>query len=325
MSGTHFKGQVFSQGMPLSGGGMPAINGKWFYVNYSTGGYGNSGRDLDHPVKTLSKAYALCTTAKGDGICVVSTDTGTSSSTTVYESEAITWDKCGITVWGMCAPVRFGHRARISNVSTVLTLASLITVSGSNNAFYNLEIANWGTDNASLTALTVSGNRNYFNNCNIVKGGAWAVAFSDCTVSGSGNTFEDCVFGTQTVARTSNTVACNILFDGNTVNDASENFFLRCTTLQYASDTAKGVVKGADAAALVGSNIFLDCMFTAAGGGSTPATWWVGTTPTSPNGFVWVQNSGLFNIAAWSGNIDRVYVMGPPTTASAAIGVASSV
>lgn len=315
MGYTNFPNGLTSFGIPLPGS-MPAIAGKWFFVNPSKGSDGNKGTSLQHPVKTLSKAYSLCTSGAGDGICIVSTDTGASSSTTVYESAVIDWSKCGITVWGMAAPVAFGIRARVANASASTALAYIVDVQGHNNAFYNVQFANWGTGDTALSAVKVSGNRNYFGNCYLVCHGAVTKAIRDLWLTGSNNTFVDCAFGTNTTA-VSGAAACNILINGDGENTCAEDYFLRCRTYMYSSANTLAPIRSAAATSAVGTIMFQDCIFSAVPGSTEPAAVVAGTEFTTTNGIIFLCGCHSMNISDISAWTARCFVSGYATAAGA--------
>jgi len=322
MAGTHFKSMVYSMGTPLTAGGMPAISGKWFFVHPVRGLDSNSGKDISHPLKTLSKAYSLCTSGAGDGICIISSDTGTSGSTTVYEGAVLDWAKCGITVWGMCAPVVFGHRARIANKSTATALPYILDVQGHNNAFYNLQIANWGTNAACLSAVKVSGERNAFINCSIVNGGQLTAAkVRDLWLTGSDNTFKQCTFGTSTVIRNVATAA-NVMFNGAGSTNCQDNYFEDCYFKMLSANASAGFIRSESGASMSGINVFNRCLFVQPpGGGATISDVVIGTEPTTDRGVLAFFGCGTINVADNSDWTSRHWVSAPASASNGAGGI----
>jgi hypothetical protein len=168
------------------------------------GSSGNTGLSINEPLDSIVTAYNKCVSGAGDGIVLWSYGTTTAACSS-YLTSALTWSKHGITVVGVCAPTFMAQRARVTNASTATSLASIITVSGNNNAFYNVAITNGGSNAAAINALTVSGERNYFYNCHVYLAHATPGALSTSSnltcSAGLENTFERCVFGTDTVTR----------------------------------------------------------------------------------------------------------------------------
>lgn len=101
--------------------GLPVIRGQWFIVDPYL--------KESNSVADLKTAYDNCTSGAGDGILVLSGGT-TAANTTSYLSAPLTWDKHGITVFGVAAPTGIFGRARVSNVvhttgaSTVLAFVA---------------------------------------------------------------------------------------------------------------------------------------------------------------------------------------------------------
>ena len=324
MGYTNFPNGLTSFGIPLPGA-MPAISGKWFFVNGASGSDSNKGTSIGKPLKTLSKAYALCTTAAGDGICILSPDTGTSASTSVYESAAIDWTKCGITVFGVCAPTHFGMRARIANAAAATGLAYIVDVQGHNNRFYNVQFANWGTGDTALSAVKVSGQRNYFHNCYFVNAGYVAgVHLRDLWLTGSDNHFEDCSFGVRTT-KTTGATRCNIMLNGDGSTTCAETLFRNCRTYIYSEDNTQGAVRSYDANSCAGIIVFENCTFMAAPDSTEPVYVFIGTAPTPINALICVKNCWRFNIGAsgWSNKWANLFVGAGANVTNAAAGLSS--
>ena len=233
------------------------LYGKTYYVNKL---YGATGKKGDSPMRAkanITEAEELCVSGRGDMI-VINSSGITTANTTSYLDAALTWDKWGITVLGMCAPTMVAQRARISNTSGT-DIATLMTISGSNNAFYNLHVLQGGSGATALGCLEVSGDRNYFENCHIAGGGhatpaADAGMFS-LKLTGSENTFVNCTIGLDTIVR----AAANgeLVFDSG----AARNQFINCRFISNSITTGKFMVIVTDATSLDRYTIFQDCLF----------------------------------------------------------------
>lgn len=278
--------------------------GTTFYVDPTNGAATNGGLSKDDAVASIETAYGLCTSGAGDNIIVYSAGT-TSAGTTSYLTAAITWSKHGITVIGMAAPTRMGGRARISTAATAL--AVLITVSGNNNAFYNIHVGNYGSDAAALGCVKVTGERNYFENCHILGGGHATPAgetgmYSLWLAAASENTFVGCTFGADTIVRS----AAN----GEVVFSAActRNRFFDCEIISASSTAGKGAINLSGASALGSHQIFKDCMFTNFKPNSADSALTVAVIGTSPaSGLIILRNTFQTGWAAWDA-LDRVYV-----------------
>lgn len=257
-------------GMPTWNGipmiaGVPPIAGQYYHVNPRIGSDGNRGISSDKPFDSFVKAEDALTTSVGDGIIVWSQG-NTSADTTSYLTSSMAFDKSGCTVVGIHAGQSFKGRARI-NATSSADLAYLIDVSGSNNAFYNLHIANDGDANTALGCVRVTGNRNYFYNCHFV--GAChatpaAVALSagssygahDLLLSSSENTFERCTFGDNSIIHAA--ANANLVFGAQ----QSKNEFIDCRFIKTSTTAGTGALGFYATNCLNGWITFKDCIFT---------------------------------------------------------------
>ena len=239
--------------------GVPPINGTYYHVCPGdktiinaqglqiVGSSGNSGLDALHPLDSIVTAYNKIKDGAGDGIILWSHGT-TTAATTSYLTTPLTFAKSGVTVVGMCAATKQSQRARISNLSTSTGLASLITVSGNNNTFLNLAIANFGSAAAALGGTIVSGARNYFGNCNLIGAGnatpAQTAGANSLSLNGAdSNTFDNCVIGLDTVDQGGGggQITGVIQFmgiSGGATQNCQDNFFKNCLVLSWYSTSS---------------------------------------------------------------------------------------
>ena len=122
MSLTHFPNGITSFGIPvLGGGGIPAVTGNVYFVDYRNGDDSKyDGKKKDQAFKTLSAAYAACNSNNGDLIII-------DGDSTVVETAMITWAKNRITVVGTNGGRLYGQAAKVS--MGVTTAATDIAVS----------------------------------------------------------------------------------------------------------------------------------------------------------------------------------------------------
>lgn len=325
-------GYSFGRGMPTYNGmpmvsGVPVIAGQYFHVNPRIGADGNPGTSpaLGKVLDTFTKAEDLCKTDVGDGIMVWSQG-NTSVNTTTYLTSTLAFDKSGLTVFGVSSGSPFYGRARIS-AGTSDDLAYLVDVSGSNNAFYNIHMANYGDAAAALGCLRVTGNRNFFYGCHFQGAGhatPGAIALSagsnygahDLMLSGSENTFVNCVFGTNSVVR--NAANAPIIIGGQ----QSKNHFVNCRTFTHNTDTSSGGVGLYAINVLNGWLTFDNCIFTNWEPIDMTAntSWLIGSNPTNVG--ILLHNCGSVGFSAWdSVNADRVYVTNAQGHVTGGIGI----
>lgn len=263
--------------------GLPFIRGKWFFVDPLSGGSSNDGLSVSTAMDSIATAYDACTDGAGDGIAVLSRDVaGTTTSSQL--AAAITWSKCGITVFGVAARSGYNSRARITNAATLLNAPVLITLSGENNHFENIYLINGGTDNAAIGVMTITGNRNSFYNCHFSQNGLTRTpqaTDSDLTLVSSECTFERCFFGNNNTIR-SGVAAGNIIL-GNSTTQIGQNYFRDCYVLSYSATSTHGAIKIANAATLGGFVVFDRCKFLNwnSGAQTALATIIIGATPNN--------------------------------------------
>ena len=285
-------------------GGLPFIRGKWFFVDPTSGASTNDGLTVSTAFASIATAYTACTSGAGDGIALLSPGTTTAGFTS-YLTAAITWSKWGITVVGVCAPTRFSQRARISTAAA--DLANLITVSGSNNSFYNLSLYNGGTTGAGC--VSVSGERNYFENVHFMGGmGMTSPTVDDYSLlidGGDENTFVNCVIGNDTFDK-ADIAGAEIHFD----NGAMRNRFEHCEIVSFRSaGTTAGAIKLIGAGdSITRTVVFDNCFFQMYRDGNVTAeaTVVIGTAPN--NGFIIFKDCLRHGFTDWGAvATNRVY------------------
>ena len=277
-------------------GGLPFIRGTWFFVDPTSGAAANDGLTIYTAFASIATAYAACTSGAGDGIAVIARGI-TTAGTTSYLTEAITWSKWGITVYGVCAPTRLSQRARISTQAA--DLANLITVSGSNNSFYNLSLYNGGTTGAGCL-LVNAGERNYFENVHFMGGmGMTTPTINDYSlklVAAHENTFVNCVIGNDTFNKTDIAGGELLVDDG-----CMRNRFYGCEFLSFrsAGTTAAMIVLIGAGDSITRTMLFDNCYFEMYRDGAVTAeaTVVIGTAPN--NGFIIFKNCLRHGFTDW--------------------------
>lgn len=191
---------------------------------------------------------------------------------------------------------------------------NLMTLSGSNNRFYNVQFWNGGATATELGGVVISGERNYFNGCHIVgsAGVASATAKSLHLNVGSENFFENCVIGTDTVDRGNNACA-EITLTGL----ANRNRFKDCEVLfRVDTGTAACAVRSVSTTSASGT-VFDRCVFNATFGATTPAALHLVTTNAAD---ILTLGCAAFNFSAWGA---QIFVPGAAAAASAGGSIAT--
>ena len=202
----------------------------------------------------------------------------------------------------------FGVYTAGQMVSTVLTpyMTELITVSGANNVFYNINFTNACLSTLALGAVSVTGNRNHFVNCHFNGGDNTSRAAQttdyDLTLNASECVFDGCYLGNNNQIRAA--LNGNLVL-GVSTGQIGQNFFNECTFLSYSVTTTRGAILITDAATLGGWIHFSRCKFVNWNSaktaiavsivGATPNNWgllfdncsWVGYTAIGVNNHSW--------------------------------------
>ncbi len=226
---TTFADQVYQWGgVPLAtAAAMFGPKAKTYFVDPTNGSDTNEGTDIMAPLATLLAAYNKTVSGQNDVIYYLA---GTSSLTL---SAALTWSNSYTHLFGVCAPVHVGQRARIFQLSTLTGASPLITISGSGCIFKNLYIFQGVDDNTSLINVRVTGGRNYFENVHFAGGGHATQAINGGASlhlyqSASENLFRNCTIGVDTVEAATGMDA--LLLSGGTGSvHTTRNRFEHCT------------------------------------------------------------------------------------------------
>lgn len=285
------------------------LGGTTFYVDPKIGAAGNDGLSPQTAFANIKTAYDACTSGAGDVIYLISRGTTTAECTS-YLAAALDWTKWGISVIGVCAPTRFGQRARVSTAA--VNLAYLIDVQGSNNSFYNISFYNGGTTGAG--GVIVTGDRNYFENVHFVGGNGMTVpTVNDYSLRLSNAvecTFVNCVVGTDTFDK-GNIAGQQLIISGDaSTGGTSRVRFEHCEFLAKTSaGTTCGLIKLASTDAMTRTIIFDNCFFHMYRDGAITAevNVFIGSDPD--NGFIIFKDCMAHGFEDWApATTARVYV-----------------
>lgn len=202
---TSFPNGITSLGIPTFGTfGLPPYTGNYFWVKETTTIGLAAGRGtVESPFNTLEQAIAECTSGNNDVILQIGT---------VHPLDTIAWSKNNMHLYGVCAPLKRGKRARLS-VTGSTAYGPLVSVTGNGCQFTNVgTFFGWAiTGSTSPICWQDTGGRNNYN-------GVEFLGFGDATVStgtavqtgarafklntSTGEcTFRGCVFGVDTISR----------------------------------------------------------------------------------------------------------------------------
>jgi len=223
-----------------------------------------------------------------------------------------------------CSASTFSVETAATAGATVIVsyVVNLITVSGDNNAFYNIHFGNFGANVLELGCIEVSGNRNYFGNCHLIGAGnatpAAETGAYDLKLNGSSAiTFEGCTFGSDTIIHAA--ANASILYDGT----VGTTRFYDCDIYSYSETAGHGAINSADATSMQGVDIFSRCRiinWKPNGAGALTAAV-IGTAPTS--GHFLFDSCSFFGYTA-IGAAGAVYVSNSAAVAAGAGGISTT-
>jgi hypothetical protein len=183
-----------------------------------------------------------------------------------------------------------------AHTSMTSVMPTLMTLSGANNRFYNVNFFNGGTNALEIGGVVITGSRNYFENCNIVGGAGAAAAATKYSLkidAGEENTFRGCTIGSDTFDH-GNNADVELILNGV----LKRNRFFDCEFIAYLSTgTAHGSVKSVSTSG--GSpTVFKNCLFNygLSGTGILPAA--VHLVSGSVDKVIFMDCMGV-NITAW--------------------------
>jgi hypothetical protein len=267
---TNFPNGISSFGVPQFGGGVPATFGDVFFVDYRNGSDGNKGKSTTKAFKTLSKAYAACTSNQNDIIMI-------DGDSTVVETAMITWAKNRVHVIGVNGfPGHYGAGAKLSmGVTTDATDLAVLEVTGVRNTFSNIKFMSSNTKAESLYAVVDAGEYTRYFNCEFYKSTDLDVTgAADLVANGDSSMFYNCTIGSSANAISGAIVRANVLFTKGIVAGkvARDNWFEGCILWRRSSNVANRFVYGANATDIERFCTFKSCMFgNAKNAAATPA------------------------------------------------------
>jgi len=315
---TKFPGGITSFGSPVMGGGIPATLGNTYFVDYRNGNDGNVGTDPDEAFKTLSAAYAACTSNNNDLIII-------DGDSTVAETAMITWSKNRITVVGVNGLRHYGQAAKVSiGVTTAATDIALLQVTGVRNNFIGIKFISNNTVDEGLYTVAEGGEYTTYINCEFYKSTDLDDAgASEFLHNGDSTQFYNCTFGSS--ANQTGNIRANVLLTATlSGKKCRDTYFENCIFLSKADDTDKVMVYGANATDVERMLLMKNCTFmNNVLGAGTPAHA-VGFGAAQTQGTVLLQDCASVDCTVMAQASVGIYVAGSvPTFATTGVAKAS--
>lgn len=251
MSLTNFPNGVSSWGVPIAGG-LPPTFGNIYFVDYNVGSDSYDGKSTDRPFKTLSAAYAACTSNNNDFILI-------NGYSAVVETAQISWSKNRIHVFGcngLPPGAGYGSGARIVYTGTANSASDIanIVVTGVRNTFTGIKFDNGVTTATCLYCVVEAGEYTRYNNCEFYKSSLLTTAgTAEVVMNGDSSQFYNCTFGDLVYERgASGKQRPNVLLTRNIVTGkvCRDGLFSDCTFLHKAAHADATFIYGAGATAV---------------------------------------------------------------------------
>jgi len=239
-------------------GNFQFAQGKSFFVDPNAGSDSNSGLSPTSAKKTLTAGYAACTANKNDVVYLIGNNSG------ITLSAQLVWAKNYTHLVGLCAPVGAAKRSRIFQLSTLIAMDPLISITATGCMFKNFYVFQ-GVDDATskyAVGLTSSAQRNYFENVHFAGIGHdtmdVATAGSLKLDGASENLFYNCQIGLDTIGR-GTAINRELYLDGS----ASRNKFDKCLFYCWADNADHTLIEVADSTGIDRYLWLHDCTFLA--------------------------------------------------------------
>ena len=258
MTLSNFPDGITSFGIPLmGGGGIPAMYGNVFFVDFANGSDDNDGRSKDTPFKSLGKAHTKATTNNNDLVLL------NANGTAFQEDEMLTWSKNRIHVMGLgtFGAVDMQPEIQLSTTGNASVSAATIKVTGYGNTFTNVSVTNSGTDSTSLSALWDAGENTVYTNCQLAKfSDLGETAVANAIGAGDTTTWRNCKFGVGWVTITA--ARSGLLISGTSgTSRMKHNVFEDCYWVVTSTDANYDHIRINNTDAIAFENSFRNPVF----------------------------------------------------------------
>lgn len=322
MSLTNFPHGITSFGIPQYGGLPPTFGNVWF-VDYGTGSDENPGTDPQTPLKTLSRAHALCTTNNNDYILI-------DGYSEIVETEMVDFTKSRVHVFGcngIPPGLGYGAGARIT-LGTTGVAADIATIrnTGTRNTFTGIKFSNTSATTTCLYTVAEGGEYTRYNNCEFYKSSLLTTDLTaEVLCNGDSSQWYGCTFGDLVNERgASGKVRPNVLLTRELITGkvARDCAFVNCLFQHKAAHVDCRLIYGPNATdverrLLIIRPVFWNCVLATA----DPA-YAVSFGAAQTVGDVLVIDAATCNVTHIGGASLNIYIMGAvPTQNTAGISV----
>ncbi|MES2367699.1 MAG: hypothetical protein V4563_17615 [Pseudomonadota bacterium] len=322
MALTNFPNGLSSFGIPVIGSGIPASQGKYFFVDYTNGSDGNTGLSTTRPFKTVDKAYEEATSGNDDVIVLM-------GSATHVLTEMLDVTKSRVHFVGMDGTFgrMYGQNAKLSiGVTTAATDIAAVQNTGIRNSFSNIKFISNNTVAEGLYTFAEGGEYTVFTNCEFYKSTDLdETTAAEFLANGDSTQFVGCTFGSLADIVADNCIRpcfkATAILAGKKLRD---NVLVDCMFWRKAGGTEATMVYGANATDVERLLLLKNCSFISnALGAATPANA-VGFGAAQTQGTVLLQYCTSVDCTVMAQASVGIYVDGAvPTFATTGVAKAS--
>jgi hypothetical protein len=324
MALTNFPNGISSFGVPLmGGGGIPATAGTVYWVDYTNGSDGNTGKSPAKALKTVAKAYDLCTTNKDDVIALIGSASHVlTGMLTVAKSRVhfIGVDGLGGRYYGQNAKINLGVTTAATDIGTILN-------TGVRNSFTNIKFTNANTVAEGIYCVVEGGEYTVYNCCEIYKETDLnETTASEMVMNGDSCQVLNCTIGSSANLLVGDIIRANVRITGGLAGaglKARDVVFENCRFLKKAAGTASCYFYASAATDVERMFHIKDCLFYNSKLASGDPAQCVIATSAQTEGDILIDNCSSINNTKLSTSTG-VAITGPvPTYATSGIAVVS--
>ena len=247
-------------GVPVTGGGLPATSGNYYFVDPTNGLDGNDGTSWETAVATIPAAYALATTNNDD---VIVLDTNAVHPLT----SMLTISKNRVHFVGDVYGRKYGQRARIyMGITTAVTDIHMVKNLGTGNTFSGIKFWSDNTLTQNTSCVGEGGEYTCYRNCEFYDSTRLTSdTHAELLLNGDSTQFFDCTFGSNADFISGDHVRPAVITTAGGVSGGSARsrdiLFDGCKFWKNAGGTTTAMVKVAADADLDRIVEFHDCLF----------------------------------------------------------------
>lgn len=321
---TNFPNGISSFGIPVVGSSLPTTFGSVYFVDYDNGndGVSTKSNSINHPFKTIAKAYDVVTTNKNDVIAL-------SANSSHVLTSMLTVAKNRVHFVGLdCAGRMYGQGAKVAmGVTTAATDIGAVLNTGVRNSFVNIKFTSANTVTQSLYTFLDGGEYMYMDHCEIYKETDLdQTTASEMVMNGDSAFVTNTTIGSLADANSGDVIRANVRVTKGLAGTglvARDVTFKNCNFWKKASHVNNRFVYGANATDVERMLLFDGCLFFSQKlSGATPAQC-VAFAAEQTQGYCLIRNCdsvGNTKLSTTTG----VYITGAvPTYATSGIAVAS--